>query len=705
MRSMEPPSTLDQRPAATGTEPLDAASDLKNPSINPRPGVPFPGEDRGHSLAEMARCDLDAALQLLTDRAQYITGASGAAIALRRDGKNDMLCRATTGSNAPELGALFSTEFGLSGESVRTRQPLRCDDAERDVRVNRDVCRQLGIASVVVMPVVNDDEVLGVFELFSERVNAFGERDLSAVRRLSEMVETAVRLAQAALNLPEQLRKNEISAPEVENEVENLDAPQDQVMTAEVLEDIVLEETQGEEVILEEASGPTLPAAMESGVQSSDANILAEETLSQSPETGMWKPVAADAVAAELHQAQTEKIEVAQKEAKEARGSSLPAAEESIVQPAAVRIQSPVVSVPMQPSVRQAPEAETRKLDAETVAGLNQAQEDLLGKIEAAQKGTKEGKEVAGSQLLAAKEGSCAPTAVRIQPSEASDRAQDSVSQAPEAENPTAESGGISPPPTSAREEVEPAAPTQPATPKKQLFWSAALNPAADASPEEADRSHVPPVLRGLHKCGSCGFPVSSGRVLCVECEEKKWRGQLRVPQAAGPTRPAATTAPVTVPAAENSRLVAPGEGSTITKKPAPIPASVSESLRQLQAGISPSAPVASGAVPKLEARAVAAAAQSAAVPVPAASTQSSSAAPPALSTSSPVPASPIQSKVKTPLLPKTSVPVSQPLESSTDFVLSAGLEPSQSWLSANRYVIGVLLVVGVVVGAFFLLR
>jgi hypothetical protein len=339
------------------------------------------------------------------------------------------------------------------------------------------------------------------------------------------------------------------------------------------------------------------------------------------------------------------------------------------------------------------------------VAGLNQAQEDLLGKIEAAQKGTKEGKEVAGSQLLAAKEGSCQPTAVRIQPSEASVRAQDSVSQAPEAENPkpvTAESGGISQPPTSAREEVEPAAPTQPATPKKQLFWSAALNPAADASPEEADRSHVPPVLRGLHKCGSCGFPVSSGRVLCVECEEKKWRGQLRVPQAAGPTLPVATTAPVTVPAAENSRLVAAGEGSTITKKPAPIPASVSESLRQLQSSISPSG---SGAVPKLEARAVAAAAQSAAVPVPAPSTQSSSAAPPSLSTSSPVSASPIQSNVETPLLPKTSVPVSQPLESSIDFVLSAGLEPSQSWLSANRFVIGVLLVVGVVVGAFFLLR
>ena len=167
--------------------------------------VRFPGEDGGRTLAEMAQRDLDAALQLLADRAQFITGASGAAIALRRDGRNDMLCRASAGSNAPELGALLSTEFGLSGESVRTRQLLRCDDAARDARVNQDACRRLGIASVVVMPVVNDDEVLGVFELFSGQANAFGDRDLSAVQRLTEMVETAVRLANASLSLPQRL--------------------------------------------------------------------------------------------------------------------------------------------------------------------------------------------------------------------------------------------------------------------------------------------------------------------------------------------------------------------------------------------------------------------------------------------------------------------------------------------------------------------
>jgi hypothetical protein len=161
------------------------------------PGPRFPGEDGGRSLFEMAYSDLDAALQLLAERAQYITGATGAAIALRRGQHNDMLCRASVGSNAPELGALLSMEYGLSGESVRTRKALHCDDAERDPRVNREGCRQLGIASVVVMPIVSDQQVLGVFELFSGKPQAFAERDISALQRMTEMVEVAVKHAVA----------------------------------------------------------------------------------------------------------------------------------------------------------------------------------------------------------------------------------------------------------------------------------------------------------------------------------------------------------------------------------------------------------------------------------------------------------------------------------------------------------------------------
>jgi hypothetical protein len=312
--------------------------------------VRFPGEDSGHSLAEMAQRDLDAALQLLADRAQYITGASGAAIALRRDGRNDMLCRASTGSNAPELGALLSTEFGLSGESVRTGKALRCDDAERDARVNREVCRQLGIASVVVMPVVHDDVVLGVFELFSGQAHAFGDRDITAIKRLSDMVETAVRMALAAQTLPERLNSNEPSAIETADEESILDVEVNQVL-----------------------------------VSAAPVELLEE---------------------------------------------------------------------PVFPPQQRAPATDTQVPSASS-------------------------------------------TAIPVVPAT-----------------------------------VQPAnaEPTENGLPKKPLFWSAAASATEVSSAAAGDQSHVPPVLRSLRKCEACGFPVSTGRVFCVECEEKNWRGQLRRP-------------------------------------------------------------------------------------------------------------------------------------------------------------------------------
>ncbi len=195
--------------AASASAPQSSSISAKIAAANtllpsPSETVPrFPGEDAGRSLAEMAHRDLDAALQLLAERAQYITGASGTAIALRRGEHNDMVCRAAAGSSAPDLGALLSMEHGLSGECVRTRQLLRCDDAERDPRVNREVCRELGIASVIVMPIVGDEQVLGIFELLSGKPRAFDERDLSALLRLSEMVEAAVKHALPPLVAPQ----------------------------------------------------------------------------------------------------------------------------------------------------------------------------------------------------------------------------------------------------------------------------------------------------------------------------------------------------------------------------------------------------------------------------------------------------------------------------------------------------------------------
>jgi putative methionine-R-sulfoxide reductase with GAF domain len=139
--------------------------------------------------------ELDSALQLLVERAQYITGATGAALALPQG--EEMVCRASAGSSAPAVGARLQVRSGLTGESIARRQLLRCDNAEADPRVNLETCRALGIASIVVLPLMRKNgDVRGLFELFSDHPYAFEERDLIALERMADLTATALDLAE-----------------------------------------------------------------------------------------------------------------------------------------------------------------------------------------------------------------------------------------------------------------------------------------------------------------------------------------------------------------------------------------------------------------------------------------------------------------------------------------------------------------------------
>jgi putative methionine-R-sulfoxide reductase with GAF domain len=143
--------------------------------------------------------ELDSALQLLVERAQYITGATGAALALPQG--EEMICRASAGSSAPAVGARLQVRSGLTGESIARRQLLRCDNAEADPRVNLEACQALGIASIVVLPLLRrNGEVRGLFELFSDHPYAFEERDLIALERMADLTLTALDLAEQRPN-------------------------------------------------------------------------------------------------------------------------------------------------------------------------------------------------------------------------------------------------------------------------------------------------------------------------------------------------------------------------------------------------------------------------------------------------------------------------------------------------------------------------
>jgi GAF domain-containing protein len=137
-----------------------------------------------------AEFDLEPAISAITERAQHLTGATGAAIALRRG--NEIVCRARAGRTAPDLGVCLQTDAGISAEAVRTGEIMLCHDAERNPRVDLASCRRLGVRSILVSPLRSYRSTLGVFEVLSSSPSAFDERDVATMQLLSSMMVAAI---------------------------------------------------------------------------------------------------------------------------------------------------------------------------------------------------------------------------------------------------------------------------------------------------------------------------------------------------------------------------------------------------------------------------------------------------------------------------------------------------------------------------------
>lgn len=165
---------------------------------------------------------LDLRLREILQQARLSTAATGAVIALARGGK--MVCRVSMGDKAPSAGVCLNTRSGLSGACVQTREMQLCDDTLADPRVNVIACCDLGIRSIVVLPVLDGGELWGVLEVFSSVPRAFSDFDLQALqslgRKISNTVHEAIKggntapVLEAFSKLPTDSVEPETPAPE-----------------------------------------------------------------------------------------------------------------------------------------------------------------------------------------------------------------------------------------------------------------------------------------------------------------------------------------------------------------------------------------------------------------------------------------------------------------------------------------------------------
>ena len=132
--------------------------------------------------------DSNRTLEEITRSALHATGANGAALVLS-DGKV-MSCRACSGELAPPVGTRLNPDAGFTATCVRTGEIVRCDDTATDPRIDGSSCIQLGIGSILAVPVFDGPNVAGVLEVLSTETKKFAERHVTALKLLARLVET-----------------------------------------------------------------------------------------------------------------------------------------------------------------------------------------------------------------------------------------------------------------------------------------------------------------------------------------------------------------------------------------------------------------------------------------------------------------------------------------------------------------------------------
>lgn len=156
-------------------------------------------------------------LSRIAEQTQHLTSASGVAIDLIE--QNELVSRTATGIAAHALSEWNRMILEISLECFRTGEIFRCEDAEADSRLNPAICRQVGLRSMIVVPLYQDGPAAGVLKILSGEPRAFSERDVRVAQIMAGLVSAA--MSSAALAESKKLASLAVLASGVAHEIRN----------------------------------------------------------------------------------------------------------------------------------------------------------------------------------------------------------------------------------------------------------------------------------------------------------------------------------------------------------------------------------------------------------------------------------------------------------------------------------------------------
>ena len=134
--------------------------------------------------------NLSAVMSLIVQRLLELLAIDGVVIEIKED--DAMVYRACAGIAKSFLGKTLAVSQSLSGHCLLTGSTQHCPNVEKDPRVNLVACRQVGIRSMLLVPINYYEIPVAVLKVMSMRQRRFSLREIEFLECVAEQLGSAM---------------------------------------------------------------------------------------------------------------------------------------------------------------------------------------------------------------------------------------------------------------------------------------------------------------------------------------------------------------------------------------------------------------------------------------------------------------------------------------------------------------------------------
>src|SRR5262249_15157049 len=127
---------------------------------------------------------------MIADCSLRVSNASGVAIA--RLESNQLIYCAARGSAVNEIGRRLPAVFSLCAQGEGKTEILRVENAQTDSRVQAQICRQFGSASLLILPICHQHIIRGILQVHFGESHSFLDGEVRAYRLMAGMAADAI---------------------------------------------------------------------------------------------------------------------------------------------------------------------------------------------------------------------------------------------------------------------------------------------------------------------------------------------------------------------------------------------------------------------------------------------------------------------------------------------------------------------------------